>query len=331
MNWTALNPKHSVLPGTRIAGGSLTRSGLSLTAGQPYYILVQSRNAGGLWSASGVSNGVVAGAVAPTALFSASPVSGTAPLQVTFTDQSSGSITGRLWDFGDGITSTLPSPTHTYTIAGVYTVTLTVSGPGGTNSLQRANLIVVYLAPQADFTAWPRSGVVPLTVSFTNSSTGAYTGNLWSFGDGVTSTLSAPTHTYAITGTFTVSLTVGGPGGSDTKTRAAYVNVYEQECNLPSTYRWFCGEPRAITKHNGRDSHAAHIYHARFSATQCLPASVTGLVRLGLAATVLIHGLLGHQPLLASAGPAASHASCRSPRAWEEWRWSLLRELCSLA
>ncbi|MCC6693998.1 MAG: PKD domain-containing protein, partial [Candidatus Hydrogenedentes bacterium] len=70
----------------------------------------------------------------PSAEFSAAPVSGAAPLTVTFTDQSAdngSAITGWLWDFGDTGTSTLQNPEHTYTSAGTYPVTLTVTNANG--------------------------------------------------------------------------------------------------------------------------------------------------------------------------------------------------------
>jgi PKD repeat protein len=60
---------------------------------------------------------------APQAAFSIT----TAPMTATFTDQSTGVIKAWSWDFGDGVTSTDPSPTHTYTIHGDYLVTLTVT------------------------------------------------------------------------------------------------------------------------------------------------------------------------------------------------------------
>ena len=70
-------------------------------------------------------------------------------------------------------------------------------------------------------------GVAPLTVVFTNTSTGDYSASLWSFGDSMTSTLENPTHFYAAAGAYTVALTVSGPGGSDKETKAAYVTVTE--------------------------------------------------------------------------------------------------------
>jgi PKD repeat protein len=91
--------------------------------------------------------------VPPAASFSATPTNAALPLTVTFTDVSTGIVTNWYWDFGDGSTSntyTSTSVTHTYTTAGVYSVTETVSGPGGTNTATQADLITV-LTP---FQAW---------------------------------------------------------------------------------------------------------------------------------------------------------------------------------
>jgi len=73
--------------------------------------------------------------------FTASPISGVTPLQVTFTDQSTGDITAWLWDLGDGSTSTDQNPSHTYDVAGTYTVTLEVFGTGGSDAETETNLI----------------------------------------------------------------------------------------------------------------------------------------------------------------------------------------------
>lgn len=70
---------------------------------------------------------------APTADMSLSPIVGRAPLTVTFMDLSQGDIQDRLWDFGNGTSSTEASGTVTYTSAGAYGVTLTVTGPGGSS------------------------------------------------------------------------------------------------------------------------------------------------------------------------------------------------------
>ena len=78
-------------------------------------------------------------------------------------------------------------------------------------------------APVAAFVGSPLSGNVPLTVAFTDESTGSPTSWLWNFGDGVTSTLQNPTHPYEVSGTYTVSLTATNLGGSDTDTKTGYV------------------------------------------------------------------------------------------------------------
>ncbi len=80
----------------------------------------------------------------PTAAFTATPVSGTAPLAVQFTDASIGEgITSRSWTFGDGGTSNETNPVHTYAAAGTYTVALEVSNPGGSDAEVKPGFITV--------------------------------------------------------------------------------------------------------------------------------------------------------------------------------------------
>jgi hypothetical protein len=81
--------------------------------------------------------------------------------------------------------------------------------------------IAIEKAVDADF-ATPICGLPPLAVTFANTSIGDYTNSLWEFGDAMTSTLRDPTHIYMATGTYTVTLTVSGPGGNDTISRAAF-------------------------------------------------------------------------------------------------------------
>ena len=139
-------------------------------------------------------------------------------MTVHFTDSSVGSITKWFWNFGDGKTSTVRNPSHTYSKAGAYTVTLTITGAGGTNSCTQPDYITVYDAPKANFSASPSSGKPPLQVNFTNESTGLITSWLWSFGDGTTSMNENPEHTYNSPKTYTAKLTVYGPGGTSSKT-----------------------------------------------------------------------------------------------------------------
>ncbi len=152
------------------------------------------------------------------AIFGANKTSGKEPLTVHFSSSSIGRITKWLWNFGDGHGSKLRSPSHTYNRAGAYSVTLTVIGAGGTNTLTRSDYITVYAPPKANFSAVPRSGDAPLQVDFVNESTGVITSWLWRFGDGTTSTAESPNHTYNSPRTYTAKLTVSGPGGSRSKT-----------------------------------------------------------------------------------------------------------------
>jgi len=80
--------------------------------------------------------------------------------------------------------------------------------------------------PEADFTAEPVSGMAPLSVQFTDQSKGEIIGWAWDFGDGVTSVEQHPNHTYADTGTYTVSLTVFNAAGSNTTSKVNLVTIY---------------------------------------------------------------------------------------------------------
>lgn len=176
------------------------------------------------------SQGILTVSGPPLASFTASPTNGEAPLAVTFTDISAGAITNRFWSFGDGGTSntTLTSLSYSYGTAGTYNVSLTVSGSGGTNTSTRTSYIVVTNPPPpvAVFTGSPTSGTAPLLVTFTDSSTGNITNRFWNFGDGNTTNTSATTmsHTYAA-GTYNVSLTVSGLGGTNTQTQVSYITA----------------------------------------------------------------------------------------------------------
>ncbi|MFN0057119.1 MAG: PKD domain-containing protein [Planctomycetota bacterium] len=81
------------------------------------------------------------------------------------------------------------------------------------------------LVPSADFVFTPVAGEYPLEVEFTNTSTGVIDQYSWDFGDGATSTLQNPVHTYQTTGTYTVTLEVQGAGGGDTLTVPNAVQV----------------------------------------------------------------------------------------------------------
>ena len=159
--------------------------------------------------------------------FSGNPTSGCAPLTVTFTDQSSGEINTWAWDFGDGGTSNEQNPVYIYQNAGTYTVSLTVTGPEGSDTETKANYITVSDVPLADFYGSPDSGSAPLTVNFYDQSSGNPSNWSWDFGEGGTSNEQNPGYTYTSPGIYTVSLTVSNDCGTDIETKLDYITVTE--------------------------------------------------------------------------------------------------------
>ncbi|HYH55976.1 MAG TPA: PKD domain-containing protein, partial [Anseongella sp.] len=149
----------------------------------------------------------------PTVSFRASDTTGCFPMPIQFTDLStagSGTISTWQWDFGDGTISTERNPTHVYTAAGNFTVTLKVTNSNGcVKSFSRNQHIKIATGVSAAFSnsaAGPCAA--PATIQFTNSSTGpgAMT-YIWNFGDGQSSFDANPAHLYTVNGNYTVSLT----------------------------------------------------------------------------------------------------------------------------
>jgi len=145
------------------------------------------------------------------------------PTTVTFRDTSQGAQSW-FWDFGDGTTSNLQSPVHTFPAQSSYTVTLVVTNAttGCVDSLKRTLPIG---QPNAGFTADTLVGCAPFTVSFRDTSVFASSWS-WSFGDGGTSTLQNPSRTYADTGLYTVRLVINpGAACSDSIVKTSYIRV----------------------------------------------------------------------------------------------------------
>lgn len=157
---------------------------------------------------------------ASVASFIATPTSGAAPLSVQFTDTSTGGVTFWYWTFGDGEHSYEQNPIHVYkTAATVYTVTLWVSGPGGSDG-PATDTITTASPPVASFTwNWPAEG----DCSFTDTSTGDITSWAWDFSDGAGTPISSAVQNpdpvaYAAGGPYDVILTIIGPAGTDNVT-----------------------------------------------------------------------------------------------------------------
>ncbi|GEM_PF-6904508 len=193
------------------------------TAVGTYNVSLNATNVGG--SNTSTQASYITAAIAPVSEFSADVTSGAVPLAVNFTDQSTNSPTMWLWDFGDGNTSTVQNPTHTYVSVGTYNVTLNATNVGGSNVSTQSNYITAAIAPVANFTANVTSGAVPLAVNFTDHSTNAPTSWLWNFGDGNTSTDQNPAHTYVAAGIYNVSLNATNVGGSNVSTQTNYITT----------------------------------------------------------------------------------------------------------
>lgn len=150
----------------------------------------------------------------PVASFVAVPKTGRAPLDVTFIDQSAGvSPLTHYWTFGDGTNSTALSPRHRFDSSGTYYVNLTVTDGIGQNSTATEMIVATGSGNlpnfKADFNAVPLNGSRPLTVLFSDNSTGGYPDSwFWQFGDGAIGVGQNATHTYVRADEYDVSLTV---------------------------------------------------------------------------------------------------------------------------
>ena len=231
----------------------------------------------------------------PTAAFSGAPTTGTAPLTVNFSDQSTGGPTSWAWDFGDGNTSTAQNPSHTYATPGVYTVSLMATNSAGSDTATQVDYITVNAPPPptAAFNGTPTTGTAPLTVNFSDQSTGSPTSWAWDFGDGGTSAQQNPSHTYATPGVYTVSLTATNSAGSDTATRVDYitvnapppptaafngtpttgtapltVNFSDQTIGGPTSWSWDFGDGNTSTAQNPSHTYATPgVYTVSLTAT----------------------------------------------------------------
>ncbi|MBB3699913.1 PKD repeat protein/arylsulfatase A-like enzyme [Flammeovirga yaeyamensis] len=167
--------------------------------------------------------------------FTTDVTSGTVPLTVQFTDQSTNTPTSWAWDFGDESTSNEQNPTHIYTEVGTYTVKLMAQNADGGNEIVKEDLITVNQipAPTAAFSVNTEEAILGDPVRFTDESTETPTSWAWDFGDGNTSEVQNPTHTYAALGEYTVTLTVQNAGGESTETKENFVTVIEEPLEAP--------------------------------------------------------------------------------------------------
>ncbi len=147
----------------------------------------------------------------PIINFSGNILSGCFPLNVSFSDSSNTSLGSTYsWSFGDNTFASTKNCSHTFNTSGAFTVTHYVTTSAGcSDSLVKPSYINVNTAPIANFNAI--NGCVGASLNFTDSSTippGSIANWKWYFGDGNISTLQNPSHSYALEGTYVVSLKV---------------------------------------------------------------------------------------------------------------------------
>jgi PKD repeat protein len=194
-----------------------------------------------------------------------------------FTDQSAGTVQGWLWDFGDGATSTLQHPAHTYAADGNYQACLITTGVCRSDTACFP-ISICATAPTTQFSP----AVTGLSATFSNTSLAAVAYS-WDFGDGGTSTLPNPSHTYAANGTYTVCLiTTSNCGINDTACSSLTVCVaptagmsyvsggtgnlsFSDGSMHASAWAWDFGDGTTSTQQN-----PTHQYAADGNYTVCL-------------------------------------------------------------
>ena len=250
-------------------------------------------------------------------------MSGVAPLDVTFTGSATdadGTVTGYLWSFGDGTTSTLQNPSHAFAMPGTYSVRLTVTDNGGASGMDQVKVLVTSTAnspPVATPSATPTSGDAPLIVAFTGAGSdadGSIASYAWMFGDGGTSDLQNPSHTYGTPGSYTARLTVTDNAGATGM--ATVLITVNGTANRPPTasasatpttgtaplavsfsgggtdtdgtiasYAWTFGDGSASSMQSPTHSYsAAGSYTARLTVTDNAGATGTATVAIGVSA-----------------------------------------------
>ncbi len=134
-------------------------------------------------------------------------------------------------------------------------------------------IIILTVSPVAAFSGASTSGKVPLTVAFTDKSTGTPTKWKWTFGDGTISTVKNPTHKYSKAGSYTVALTATNSAGSNTVTKTDYIKVVtkpvasfsakptsgkaplmvafnDTSTGIPTSWKWTFGDGKTSTEQN---------------------------------------------------------------------------------
>jgi len=293
---------------------------------------------------------VIKSTTAPAAAFVSNISSGTVSLAVQFVDASTSSPTGWAWSFGDGSTSAEQNPSHTYTSAGTYTVTLTATNAGGSDTVTKTGFITVSTSssePVASFVPAVTSGTIPLAVQFVDTSTNSPTSWVWSFGDGGTSSEKNPSHTYTTAGTYTVTLTVTNTGGSNTVTRTGIITVSyalpivsftsnttsgtiplavgftDTSANSPTSWYWYFGDGGTSTEQDPVYVYSdAGTYSVSLTATNAAGANTTTQSGYITAAVIASPIVSFTSDVSTGTAPLTVQFSDESTYSPASWKWS---------
>jgi PKD repeat protein len=223
--------------------------------------------------------------VPPVADFS---MDSTADPQIVFYDQTSNIATNWYWDFDDlGATSTVKNPTHAFILNGHHQVCMKVTNNGGADSICKS-IYITNAPPVADFSIDSTNDPV---IQFTGSALNNPTSWHWDFGDGSTSSLISPSHSYSFNGTYNVCLIISNSIGADTICKSVVVShikpvadfsmdtvldprirFYDQSLNGPYAWYWDFGDNNAASTL----PNATYIYPENGDYTVCLKATNNG-------------------------------------------------------
>jgi PKD repeat protein len=247
------------------------------------------------------------------ASFTYSPASPSVGQSIQFTDTSTGSPTSWSWSFGDGATSSAQNPAHAYASAASYTVSLTATT--GSNSQTASMSITVTPAATLDasFTFSPAAPSPGQAVAFRDTSNGVPTSWQWNFGDGGSSTIQNPSHSYAAEGSYAVTLIVSNASGSDTISRTVVVATSSDAIPADRLYDWasYSGIPGGIP--NRTTIYQSFSSGASSSSIQSAIASCPAgqVVYLGPGTYSSLTITSAHQCTLRGAGPGQTIVSGR--------------------
>ena len=275
---------------------------------------------------------------------------------VTFQNNSSPAPVASTWDFGDGTTSSQINPTKTFLSAGTYPVRLMNNYGNCIDSITQN--VTVISQPPVNFTVSDSTAcTTPFTVQFTDTSPAATTW-LWNFGDGSSSNLQNPSHTYTTGGVFDVSLTITLPGGcTNTITKSQLIRISAATVNIANvpaggcipfafspipviqsvdsiiSYSWNMGEPGAVYS----TQFPTHVYNS--AGDYNIQLTVT--TQTGCVATINIPNAVrtGTRPIVnfsfapnnvcASTPVQFTDLSVTTPGAFVEWDWNFGDSLTS--